>query len=688
MELQVGETDPEFCYADFSYFVDETNNSVIFNDESSDNTTGWYWTFGDGTIYEGRDPVKKYRAPGIYEVCLIVFDEETGCADETCMIIPVGVADCNLRSDFAFFIDINNYEVTFNDRTGGKPTEFFWDFGDGMSSSARNPKHKYEVPGFYLVILSVWDEESDCSDHMAQFIQIGEVDCRAGFEYNVDAATNNVQFYNQSRGATEDELLEYYWDFDDGTFSDLKDPVHHFGKPGLYFVSLTVINANGLCMDFIIEPVQVGTVECAARFKHFIDSTSNTAYFKPNAIGDATAYLWFFGDGAISTEKEARHMFAKPGFYTVGLNTYDEVTGCMDYWEEVILIGSAGLDCRADFSYISDPSSLTVKFGNRSKGNINEYLWDFGDGNTSSEKNPVHTYPEGGYHLVCLTVVNSFGIPNTYCNFVQLATADDERCFADFFFNVDSASKTVEFVQKSHGEPDVFLWYFGDGETSTLENPEHTYATSDFYLVELAIANSTTKCTSSGFALVNVARGNLGLQSDFSYTIDSSNLKAETYPVDFIGVSLGDAGKIKWSFGDGSVDTTTLNPTHIYQQPGTYTACLTVSDPVTGDADTTCQQVVVGIVGIQDLTDHNNLIGVYPNPFDETTNVVYRLSSGASVNLTLFDQTGRMVDILVNENQPAGRYQLEYDGSQLDSGIYTLRLATDRGVYIARMVVR
>ncbi|MFC2098360.1 PKD domain-containing protein [Bacteroidota bacterium] len=819
IELQVGEEDPNFCYADFSYFVDEATNTVKFTDESSENVTNLYWTFGDGTFIEDRNPIHTYRGPGIYEICLIVFDAITGCADEICQEIPVGVATCNLRADFAFFIDITKDAVTFNNRSGGTVTDYFWNFGDGVTSSAKDPSHSYEDPGFYLVTLSIMDEATGCNDHLAEFIQIGTVDCRAAFEYKVDATTRNVQFYNKSQGT----LSEYYWDFSDGTFSDAKDPVHQFTKAGLYFVSLTVINDNGLCMDFIFEPIQVGTIECAAKFTYFIDSTTNVAYFTPEAIGTATDYLWYFGDGAISTGKEAKHQFKQAGYFTIGLNTFDEATGCMDYWEEVILIGSAGEDCRAGFSYVSDPTTKKVKFGDRSKGKIVDYIWDFGDGDISLEQNPVHQYAVGGYYLVCQTVVNEFGIPNTFCDFVQMATSDAERCFAEFFFTVDSATKTVDFVQESHGTPDKFLWNFGDGTTSTAENPQHTYTSSGYFVVELSISNSTTKCTSNNFDLINVAEGNKGLRAAFAYLMDSSNLKADTYPVDFVGVSLGDAGKLKWDFGDGTIDTTTMNPTHVYQTPGKYTACLTISNPISGDKNTSCQDVVTrGYLGetwyadadgdglgnpgvsqvafdqptgyVADNTDcddsdatvttgpswyrdadgdtfgspsdsttactvptgyvanrvdcndadnsvtttvawyrdadgdtfgnpndsivacsaptgyvannddlddsdasiinsinggqaWDNMVGNYPNPFNNTTYIVYEIGKRTFVDLSLFDQSGRMIDKLVREDQIAGSYRMEYDGSRLEGGIYTLRLATEHGVYTARMVV-
>ena len=226
-------------------------------------------------------------------------------------------------------------------------------------------------------------------------------------------------------------------------------------------------------------------------------------------------------------------------------------------------------------------------------------------------------------------------------------------------------------------------------EPSNKENPAHVYETSDYYLVELIVESSTAGCINNRFKLVNVAEGNQGLRAAYSYDIDSSDLKATTYPVDFVGVSLGDAGKLKWDFGDGTpYDTTTLNPTHQYDDPGTYYACLTVSNPITGDENQYCEWITAGSTGIDDYSGAAGMLRNFPNPFDQTTRILYELAYGTRVNLAVFDQAGRMVDILVHEDQPAGSYHLEYDGSNLDSGIYTLRLSTEHGVYIARMVVR
>ncbi len=684
-EIQVGADQADIIFADFSYFVDEANKTVSFTDESSDNVSDWYWTFGDGTYISERHPEHLYPSTGIFEVCLIVFDELTGTSAEVCKKIPVGVSTCNINADFSYFIDINTDAITFNDKSTGNITKWFWNFGDGTTSSQKNPKHAYTKAGYYLVTLSVFNEETDCADHVAEFIQIGTVDCRAFYEYSVDAENNKVSFVNKSKG----NIADYFWFFGDGDYSVEKDPVHQFDNPGLYFVELTVVDASGLCMDYYFEPIQVGNLDCRANFSYFIDSLSNVAYFTPDVVGNITDYLWFFGDGAISTKTSPVHTFTQPGYFTVGLNTFDAATGCMDYYEEIILIGREGIDCRADFMYMTDPTTLEVSFTDKSKGNIMDWVWNYGDGVIETDQNPKHTYTEGGYYFVCLTVVNNWGITNTVCDYIQVAPAAGKDCRANFIFTADSTSKTVRFTDKSFGKPDEWFWNFDDGTISSEQNPVYSFSESGVYLVYLSIANHTTNCASENAKLINVGMGYMGLESDFTYDIDTVSTKADSYPVDFIGVSLGDGNKLKWDFGDGSFDTTSLQPTHTYNAPGKYVVCLTISNPVTKDSDTKCDTLYVGITGTGDpFTQLNPILNNYPNPFRDITNVVYQLTTPTDVDLSIFDNSGRKIETLVSKHQDAGKYIIEYNGSYLDSGIYHLRLVTRNQVITNMMIVR
>ncbi len=685
-DIQVGSaTDSAVCFADFSFYADSATGKVFFTDKSSSNISSWYWTFGDGSFIQKRNPEHLYGGPGTYKVCLSVFDDVTGCTGKKCKEVKIGISECNQNADFSFFVDMETSTVRFNNKSTGNITNYFWNFGDETTSARESPSHQYTKAGYYLVALSVFDSTNDCKDHTAKFIQVGTVDCRSFFEYTFkgDTTSSTVQFYEKSRG----NIADYFWDFDDGSYSEEQDPLHEYDRPGLYMVSLTVSDADGLCMDRYTEPIQVGTIDCGAEFTFFVDSATNVAYFTPKTVGDITDYLWFFGDGAVSPSMKAKHQYLRPGYFTVGLNTFDESTGCMDYYEDVLLIGSLANNCKAGFIYRSDQATREVFFTDDSRGDITDWLWNFGDGEKSTDQNPSHTYSKGGYYNVCLTVKNTAGITNSTCKHVQVAAP--EECFARFMYSVDSATQTVDFVDNSYGSPDGWFWDFGDDLTSTLQNPSHTYGSPGFYMVHLSVANSNTNSTSNAFKLINVAKANEGIQVGFAYEADSATTKAEGYPVDFIGVSLGDANRFQWDFGDGNKDTTSLTPTHVYAEPGVYTVCLTISDPATGTSQTKCEDIETSYgVGIPYVFGPDSRLTNFPNPFRDHTRIMYTVPGATKVQLSLYDNTGRKIETLVDQAKPAGRYVIEYDGSGLSSGVYYLRMITGREVVTTKMVVK
>ena len=447
------------------------------------------------------------------------------------------------------------------------------------------------------------------------------------------------------------------------------------------------MDETGQCMDFMLEPLQVGTVECNASFNYYIDSLTNATFFRSKVMGTATDLLWFFGDGNYSTETNPIHVFEYPGYYSVGLNVFNSANGCMDYYEEIILIGSRGIDVMADFIYTANGTTREVQFMDRSKGDIAGYIWNFGDGSdVSIQQDPVYTYQEGGFYYVCLTAISSGLISATNCKFIQVAADQQNSCLAEFYYSTDSIAVSASFVDVSFGNPDGWFWDFGDGESSTDQHPVHDYDVPGIYLVSLSIANTTSGCTSIYYDLVPVSQGNTGLVSGFGYDVDTTGLKAESYPVDYVGVSLGDAQKFKWSFGDGTIDSTSLQPTHIYTAAGTYYVCFEVSNPVSGESSTTCDSVTVGPVGVHDFII-GGVLEVYPNPFNDHAKVIYRIEEGSFVDLAVYDLMGRKVKVLVYDQRDSGTHEVLLKSEGMEHGMYYLMMNTDKGRVTRKVIM-
>jgi PKD repeat protein len=128
-------------------------------------------------------------------------------------------------------------------------------------------------------------------------------------------------------------------------------------------------------------------------------------------------------------------------------------------------------------------SGLNWYFTSTSTGSPTSYLWSFGDGNTSTQQNPTYSYATGGTYQVCLTATNANGSDST-CHMVYAVAPPVAN------FTVGGTGLYHSFTSTSTGNPTSYSWTFGDGGTSTLQNPTHTYAAYGTYQVCLTVSNS------------------------------------------------------------------------------------------------------------------------------------------------------------------------------------------------------
>jgi PKD repeat protein len=520
-------------------------------------------------------------------------------------------------------------------------------------------------------------------DYYAAFVQVGTADCKANFEYTVNATSKTVTFDEKSQGSP----TNFFWLFDDGTYSLQQEPSHVFDRNGMYSVSLTISGAT--CMDFIEQNVQVGKVDCNADFEVFVDQNDNTAYFTNKILGESTDKYWVFGDGSVSTEANPSHQFQYPGYYTVSLNTFNNANGCMDYHEEKVLISNVGNDVEADFIYIINDAAKTVKTLNRSKPESGlSYSWNFGDADTTfTDPNPTHIYTEGGYYNICLIARAAANVEDITCKFIKVNPDAADDCKAEFVFSLtDPVNKEVSFVDKSFGSPTSWEWDFGDGSAaSNAQNPVHNFPADSQYVVRLQTQNASG-CNSNYYLLVNTDSTVSGIKAGFGYNADSTGTKASGYPVDFVGISHGDAAKLRWNFGDGEYDSTTTNPTHEYKNKGNYTVCLEIWDMVTGDYDINCQEVNVGTSTVNEISLTKASLANYPNPFSDIVNIVYTIQTKTNVELSIFKLDGTRVCTIVNTTKSPDQYLILWNGSQLSSGSYYLQMKTDDEIITNKLI--
>ncbi|HOK98571.1 MAG TPA: PKD domain-containing protein [Bacteroidales bacterium] len=570
----------------FTYNHDSIDNRTLHFVNQSDNANGYYWIFGDGSYSTAESPSHTYLQPGTYRVCLASADTVNRKKDSYCMTVIAGNPTCTALADFQFVVDSTHQTRFFNTSTGTYH-KVYWDFGDGEVSVNQNPTHQYEQPGSYNVVLTLFDTIGGCMNSSQKLVEVGYSPCRAAIEYFVDASNKTMWLSSNSIG----NISEYLWQLDQG--ATLGGPSGSLTVPtaGVYNVTLSIYSDIDNCSDQVTEKIQVGSATCNATFSYLVDSLTQKTYFYGGQSAEGTRYYWLFGDGSYSTQTNPVHQYRQVGLYTASLTIFNPTTQCMDYFEQTIVIGGQGSDCEANFVYFpSNTNVQQIRFRDRSnaKGSIVNYIWDFGDGTWSTLKNPVHTFNKQGLYNICLSITNSNGISNMSCQTIRVGANANDLPKANFTYQVDPDSLTVYLQNTSSGQYSLLQWQLGDGYSTTDSNPIYTYSQAGLYLVSLRVSDNTY--TSYRYRLLNVGLTDT-FAVKFAYIVNQYSKKAGGYPVDFIGAGLGDEVRLKWNFGDGNTDTTSNSPTHVYADTGTYQVCLTMSDPITGQAATYCEPI-------------------------------------------------------------------------------------------------
>lgn len=533
--------------------------SVKFSDQSSNSPSVWAWSFGDGQISSSQNPTVTYKNPGTYNVRLIVRNSSgSNVVEKDGYITVYPFPSPGLSSNLN--VACTPATVQFTDMSApgaGSLTNWLWAFGDGANSTAQNPSHIYTQTGYYNVSLQVTNSNG-CSNNITEYRYIRVINgVQPNFVFNQSSATCSApytgQLLNQSAGPGN---LTYNWTIANGAApasSADTSPVVTFPANGQYTVNLSVSSSLG----------------CASSIQQTLNLTGNTATIKapatacvntPVTFTDGSAPLppsatWAFSDGTNATGDSVTRTFPATGTYTVNLT--NQYANC-------IASGTATVNVvnppTADFS--ASPTAacrppLTVQFTDQTTsipaGTITGWLWDFGDGSTSTQQNPTHTYTTAGNFNVTLSAMGPGSCPNTLTKnaFVNIQPPTVTiagilgACVATTSsFNVISPRATVN-------APDGVQSYSwsapGSNEgNSTAAGPSFTYPNTGNYTISLTI---TTKggCTVSASTPVQI-----GTPLSPSFTTSPGATVCNSQTLTFSSTTPGNPQSYLWTFGDHS----------------------------------------------------------------------------------------------------------------------------------------
>ncbi|HMQ49433.1 MAG TPA: PKD domain-containing protein [Saprospiraceae bacterium] len=381
---------------------------------------------------------------------------------------------------------------------------YYWDFGDGGSSTLIDPAHTFSESGYFAVTL--FAIQSACQDTAVFTVNIAIAGAPvAAFEVGatLGCAPFSVQYFNTSSG----EIESIEWSFPGGTpsTSTAANPLVVYNLPGTYSASLQVSNSFGTATFESVSLIQVQSPPLI----DVVPMVDGLTVSFVNNTQNADDYFWDFGDGMTTFEMAPSHTFAQTGQYEV---VFQAVNTCGTFTS--ILPVTVGMPPLVYF-FTENPTGgcapMQVTFMAAIDGDYAGLEWQFEGGSpaSSNEQSPVVLYETPGNYAVSLTAESNFPPQNLTLNeYIQVYSRPEP----DFDFSVDGL--TVVFTNLSFDASD-YVWNFDDGNSSQEENPSHTYVQPGVYQVNLNASNANcSKAISKTVVLMPNALENLDTQKN------------------------------------------------------------------------------------------------------------------------------------------------------------------------------
>lgn len=491
--------------ADFIADTVCTGSPTTFTDVSSGFPDTWLWNFGDGTSsITGPVTSHTYAAPGTYPVSLFVSAGGV-CTDQTFEFVVVSnnVQAGILANDTV--CDGSSFNFTDNSTiSAGVIDTWFWDFGDGNTSTAEDVTHTYAVPGTYTVTHTV-GSSTGCNSTSTLNVVVLDMPVANFIEFS--ACQQGVTQFNDASTIANGTVNTWQWNFGDGSpISILQNPTHVYTNSGTFNVTLTVTSALN-CSASYTSPVLVYPAPVADFTAPVACPQDTIQYTDLSTIssGTITNWLWNFSDGTGSSQQNPQHGFtiSSDSFYVELIVTSN--FGCTD-----TVINLVQTHPFPDFNWTPDITSgcqpLVVQFTDSTSvlnGTITNWEWSFGDSILSFAQNPIHIYSEPGQYYVSLWVTTSQGCDfNSYVDYPIIVYPKPEAEFSPYFTQVSILEPEVQFYDMSTGAMN-WEWYFGDGSYSNDVNPLHAFNDTGYFAVQ-QIVYSNFGCSDTAIHSVYV----------------------------------------------------------------------------------------------------------------------------------------------------------------------------------------
>jgi len=634
------------------------NGVVVVNSAVSGESFKWYL---GGTLIPGQTSFQTItNVAGAYSAQ--VTNTNTGCSAMSNVVslvinpLPINIvktigSSVGCQGDSFVMVAPLDSNDSYQWKINGKPI-----------SGANSYIYAAKQSGLYNVVIT--STTTGCSDSSSSFPVT--INPRPAAPLNISGATTFCNGKSVGFNTAHYSGVTYTWYQNSVAIAANDTDTYNATTSGNYYVQIT-IDTTGCSSTSTVVPVTVNPLPTATASAggntNLCPGTSVLLLANPNST---YTYRWLNSSGYIAGANSDTFSVSQADNYGV---TVTNSNGCSANSNLVSVTAASfptvSIVRPSSTSFCQSAVTLTT-----ADTNVGSYQWYLngsiipGATDSSLVTNQTGLYTVSVNGTVTCTAHDTISITVNPAPVAAFFTSKIKVCDGEglTFVNQSSISSNSALT---------YVWSFGDGGSSTNQNPSYSYSTAGVYPVKLT-ATSAAGCTSSTVdtitaVAVTSSAFNVNFEGYRHYGFTASDLTGTTYT---------------WYFGDSSI-AYGKTPYHEYANSGTYKVTLIVTN-ANGCSSTTTQTLTVNLTGIQEATQENVSISVFPNPFKTQTNVVYTLKQDASVRIDAYDVTGKRVAHVDNTMQIAGEHTYIFNGSV--PGTYFIKMTIDGQSYMSKVV--
>ncbi|HYG14293.1 MAG TPA: PKD domain-containing protein, partial [Bacteroidia bacterium] len=565
-----------------------TNTSTI---KSGTMTHRWY--FGNGDSIDALNSSYGYSIDSSYKIKLRSVSN-FNCSDtviHTATVFPKPTSNFSINN-LEQCLNTNLFSFTGLSTVKQGSLQYYWNFGNGKTASAKDTSIIYSKDSTYTVTLIPQSDEF-CYDTLSKQVTVYPVPVVSFSANDSDQCLNTNNFVFNNSSTIKYGSMSYGWDFDGQAGSTVLNPSYTFNKDTFYTVQLKVISDKS-CTDSLSKII---TVHPLPKVSFSINDTAqceNTDLFSfanTSVIKYGTMqYAWFFGDGDSLHSQHANHDYAGDGIYTINLKAVSNYN-CIDSGKRQVWVVPMPQSLFAidDSSKCENPGIFTFTAKSTVKYNTPvNYQWNFDNSITSAVADTSIKYLANGNYFPKLITGTGDNCYDTFTHKVLVYpkpnpdfTIDlDSQCIHINNFSFTNTT-TIDSGTMSH------IWQYGDGGTATSQHGQHVYSLDTVFNVWLK-SRSAFGCSDSISRQVVVMSKPL-----IRFTVNDSGQCVNNNLFIFKNTSAIKAGTLNfnWDFGNGV--TCNCTDTSVgYNYDSTFRVVLQASSEL-GCADTISKMVIV-----------------------------------------------------------------------------------------------